>query len=94
MAAYLSFVGHVVSWMVGKGIPDLQAREYVASMLVGILYTGAEAANRTFEEIVWAHATPGGLNEQVLRDLTGQGVFETLTKALESVHRRAAGQSS
>jgi pyrroline-5-carboxylate reductase len=40
------------------------------------------------------HATPGGLNEQVLRDLTEHGVFDSLTAALDSVHRRATGQAS
>jgi pyrroline-5-carboxylate reductase len=94
MAAYFGFVGHIASWVAQKGIPDQQAREYVARMFAGLADAGLGAANRTFEDLAAAHATPGGLNEQVLRELTDQGVFDTLTEALDSVHRRAAGQSA
>ena len=91
MAAYFGFLGHIASWVTAKGIPAAQAREYVARMFAGLNEAGLEAPQRGFEELATAHATPGGLNEQVLRDLTAHGVFETLTEALDSVHRRASG---
>ena len=95
MAAYFSFVGQIASWVAAKGIPDQQAREYVARMFAGLTDTGLRAAaNQTFEDLAAAHATRGGLNEQVLRERTDDGVFDTLTAALDSVHRRAAGQSA
>jgi pyrroline-5-carboxylate reductase len=94
MAAYFSFVGHIASWVARKGIPDQQAREYVARMFAGLNDAGVTAGNRTFEDLAEAHATRGGLNEQVLRELTGRGVYDALTEALDSVHRRAAGQSA
>jgi pyrroline-5-carboxylate reductase len=94
MAAYFSYVGRIASWMAGKGVPDRQAREYVARMFAGLGDTGLEASDRSFEDLMVAHATPGGLNEQVLRDLTNHGVFDTLGEALDSVHRRATGKSA
>jgi pyrroline-5-carboxylate reductase len=93
MAAYFGFVGHIASWAALKGIPEQQAREYVARMFAGLAHAGLGAASQSFEDLASAHATPGGLNEQVLRELTDHGVFETLRAALDSVHRRAAGQS-
>jgi pyrroline-5-carboxylate reductase len=94
MAAYFSFVGRVASWMSRKGIPEQQAREYVARMFAGMASAGLEDPKRSFEVLAADHATPGGLNEQVLRDLTEHGVFDILTGALDAVHRRASGQSA
>ena len=94
MAAYFGFVGHIASWLARKGIPEQQAREYMARTFAGLADAGLEVSARTFEDLASAHATPGGLNEQVLRDLTDHGVFEILTDALDAVYRRAAAQSA
>ena len=94
MAAYFGFVGQIASWVAQKGVPEQQGREYVAQMFRGLTDAGLEAAQQSFEDLAAAHATPGGLNEQLLRDLTDHGVFDTLAQALDSVHRRAAGQSA
>ena len=94
MAAYFGFVGHIASWLARKGIPEQQAREYMARTFAGLADAGLEVSARTFEDLASAHATPGGLNEQVLRDLTDHGVFEILTDALDAVYRRAAAHSA
>ncbi len=94
MAAYFSFVGHIASWVARKGVPEEQAHEYIARMFAGLSDASLEESQRNFEDLATAHATPGGLNEQVMRDLTCRGVFDTLTEALDSVHRRATGQSA
>ena len=94
MAAYFGFVGEIASWVAGKGIAEQQAREYVARMFAGLSATGVEEGARSFEELAKAHATPGGLNEQVLRDLTGNGVFGALSDALDRVHRRAVSHTA
>ncbi|HYZ84099.1 MAG TPA: pyrroline-5-carboxylate reductase [Bryobacteraceae bacterium] len=92
MAAYFGFVGHIASWVARKGVPEQQGREYMARMFAGLTDGNLEGSQLSFEDLAAAHATPGGLNEQVLRDLTDHGVFDTLTRALDSVHRRASGQ--
>jgi len=92
MAAYFGFVGSVASWMARQGIPEQQAREYTARMFAGLADAGLEASGRSFEDLAEAHATPGGLNEQVLCDLTAAGVFDTFAEALERVHWRATGK--
>ena len=93
MATYFGFLGSIASWMARKGLPEQQCREYVARMFAGLADAGLETSELTFEDLATAHATPGGLNEQVLRDLTDHGVFDTLAEALDSVHRRATGAS-
>jgi len=90
MAAYFGYVGCIASWMTRKGIPEGTAREYLARMFAGLSSASVDGSGRTFEDLATAHATPGGLNEQVLRDLTNEGVFSTLAGALDRVHLRAA----
>jgi pyrroline-5-carboxylate reductase len=63
-------------------------------MFAGLADAGLETSQRSFEELAEAHATPGGLNAQVLRDMTDRGAFEILNEALDTVHRRATGQST
>ena len=91
MAAYFAIIGHTAAWVAGQGLPEQQARAYVAQLFAGLAGTGLESSDRSAAELSAAHATPGGLNEQFLRHLTREGVFDVLTEGLESVHRRATG---
>ncbi|MGJ5816750.1 pyrroline-5-carboxylate reductase [Paludibaculum fermentans] len=91
MAAYFGFMGHIASWVAGKGIPEPQARQYIALLFSGLASTGLEESGQSPADLAVAHSTPGGLNEQLLRHLTEHGVFDTLNDALEAVHRRASG---
>jgi pyrroline-5-carboxylate reductase len=93
MASYFGFMSSIASWMTAKGIPEDQARGYMARVFAGLAEAGIDHDSESFESLAAAHATPGGLNEQVLRDLTGHGVFEILNEALDSVHRRASGMA-
>ncbi|MBN9663511.1 MAG: NAD(P)-binding domain-containing protein [Acidobacteria bacterium] len=94
MAAYFAFMGQISSWVAARGIPEQQARQYIAQLFAGLAGTGLETTGRTPADLAAAHSTPGGLNEQVLRHLTTHGVFEILTEALDAVHRRASGLES
>ncbi|WP_321472636.1 pyrroline-5-carboxylate reductase [uncultured Paludibaculum sp.] len=91
MAAYFAFMGHIASWVAAKGIAEQQARQYIALLFAGLADTGLETSERTASDLAAAHSTPGGLNEQLLRHLTDHQVFDTLTEALDAVHRRAVG---
>src|SRR5579872_3663604 len=68
MAAYFGFIGHIAAWVARKGVPERQARDYMARMFAGLSDASLEGP-RSFEQLAAAHATPGGLNEQVVRDL-------------------------
>ncbi|QOY88015.1 pyrroline-5-carboxylate reductase [Paludibaculum fermentans] len=91
MAAYFGFMGQISSWVAAKGIPEQQARQYIAQLFAGLAGTGLEESGQSPADLAAAHSTPGGLNEQLLRHLTDHGVFQTLTDALDAVHRRASG---
>jgi len=94
MAAYFGFAGCISSWAARKGIAEQQAREHLSLMFAGLFDAGREGTGGGFEEIATAHATPGGLNEQVLGDLKANGFFDVFTAALDRVHLRATGHSA
>jgi len=75
IASHLAFAETVASWLARHGIPEATARTYVPAMFRGA--TNAEE-----------HATPGGINEQLLHDLTRHGLFEHLSAGLDAVLRR------
>jgi pyrroline-5-carboxylate reductase len=75
IASHLTFAETVASWLARHGVPEVTARTYIATM-----FRGATHAKE--------HATPGGINEQLLRDLTQHGLFEHLSAGLDAVLRR------
>lgn len=88
MAAYFAFADTIASWLTRHGIPDGQAREYLARIHSGLAYTALEHPERSFEALAADHATRGGINEQVVAHLRAHGSFEALSDALDAVMRR------
>ncbi|HKE22123.1 MAG TPA: pyrroline-5-carboxylate reductase [Bryobacteraceae bacterium] len=88
MATYFAIADGVSSWLVGQGIPQQQARDYVATVFSGLSQTAVEGPERSFQSLAADHATRGGLNEQVVRYLTEHGMFARLSEALDGVMQR------
>lgn len=79
IASHLAFSDAVASWLASHGVAESEARAYVRAMIRGVINGDAGAE---------AHATPGGINEQLLRHLERHGVFEQLAGGLDSVLHR------
>ncbi|HXS97552.1 MAG TPA: pyrroline-5-carboxylate reductase [Candidatus Limnocylindrales bacterium] len=93
MAAYFAYADCIAGWMTNNGVAPQQARDYVAQIFAGMAMTAVEGPDRTFPALAEDHATRGGLNEQVLRDLRSHHVCESITEALDSVMRRVTAAS-
>jgi pyrroline-5-carboxylate reductase len=93
MAAYFAYADCIAGWMTNNGVAPQQARDYVAQIFAGMAMTAVEGPDRTFPALSEDHATRGGLNEQVLRDLRSHHVCESITEALDSVMRRVTAAS-
>jgi len=46
------------------------------------------APEADFTHLAQDYATRGGINEQVLKELTARNVFDALAESLDGVHRR------
>lgn len=93
MATYFGFGDGVACWLTRHGIRQAEARDYVARIFSGMAQTALESPERSFAKLAAEHATKGGTNEQVLNDLTGHGVFERFSEALDAVMRRVTAGS-
>jgi len=93
MATYFSLMDTIASWLSRNGIPPSQSRDYIARIFSGLADTAIEAPDRSFQTLASDHATPGGINEHIVKTLTGRGVFDTLSEILDAVMRRVTAAS-
>jgi pyrroline-5-carboxylate reductase len=98
MGSYFSFANTVTSWMTRQGIAPENAYLYVGKMLQGLAGASSARPNGNFASLAHEHQTPGGLNEQLLRLVTRDGLFTDLDSALDAVLKRiqeaGSGRSS
>ena len=88
MASYFSFADTVAGWMTHKGVAPANTHIYVAQILKGLAQAPMMAPDRSFAALAEEHQTAGGLNEQVVRQLTDKGIFAELSSALDAVLTR------
>jgi pyrroline-5-carboxylate reductase len=88
IASHLAFADTIAAWLARHGIPEAMARNYMSGMFRGVITAAVSSPRQTFASLASEHATPGGINEQVLHHLIGRGVFETLSESLDAVWRR------
>ena len=87
VAAYFGYLGAIAGWLDSRGIPEDDARRYVAATFAA-LASELGAPDPDFAELANAHATPGGLNEQFARDLGEAGVYDAVRTGLDAVLAR------
>lgn len=90
VAAYFRYLGAVAGWLAEQGIPDAEARAYVAATY-GALSGELAEPDADFGALAGAHATPGGLNEQFARELGEAGVYDAVRASLDGVLARVLG---
>lgn len=69
-------------WLQKQGVEAEQAAKWTGAVFHCISYDTAHANAHTFDELV-EEQTPGGLNEQVLRELTEGGSWSALQDSLD-----------
>jgi pyrroline-5-carboxylate reductase len=92
-ATYFKYLETIHNWLKTHSVPDAKARDYIATLYRAIGTAPETAPETDFAHLAQDYATRGGINEQVLRELTARNVFDALAESLDSVHRRisAAG---
>lgn len=90
ISTLLDCLSSVAGWLAEHGIEGPSAESFVRSMFQGVA-GGLSDHSRSLSELVTAHETPGGLNEQVRRTWLTQRNREALTQALDGVRARLAG---
>jgi len=78
-------------WLEGQGIEAALAAKYIGAIYHCISYDSRNPSAHTFDELV-SEQTAGGLNEQVVRELTEAGAFTALTDSLDGALARIEGR--
>ena len=87
VAAHFAYLGRIGDWLAARGIAPLEARQYVAAMF-GELAASLQNPDPDFQRLGKEHATPGGINEQFARFMTGRGVWQTVDEGLDQIRLR------
>lgn len=90
-ATYFKQLETIHGWLKKHGVADAKAREYIAATFKALAGVPETAPDQDFTHLAKDYATRGGINEQVLRELTARNVFGALAESLHSVHRRILG---
>jgi pyrroline-5-carboxylate reductase len=93
IASYFAFADSIASWLVGYGVPQGKAREYIARIFWALGNTAVDAPQRSFQSLAGDHATPGGINEQFLAHLAEHRTFEVVSDGLSAVMHRITSAS-
>jgi len=93
VAAYFAYADSIASWLVRRGVPALTARDYISRVLPSLAEEALQMPNDSFRAMARAHATPGGLNEQIFNYLEARGLFSGVSDALDQVMQRMTGSS-
>jgi pyrroline-5-carboxylate reductase len=91
MASYFGFAGSIASWLANQGVPASEARRYVGAIFGGLAATANDAAGTSFPVLATEHATPGGINEQLLKHLVDRHVFADMHEGLDEILARIRG---
>lgn len=87
-ATYFKYLDTIHGWLKDHGVEDPKARDYIATIYQALANAPDTAPDAGFMHLATEYATRGGINEQVLRDLTARNVFDAFAESLDGVHRR------
>jgi pyrroline-5-carboxylate reductase len=90
LAGFFEYLRTQTDWLETRGIPVDDARRYVAATYAGALTSLRTVDAPDFAELAADYATPGGVNEQVARELREHGSFDVLKEALDRALGRLA----
>jgi len=90
-ASYFKYLDTIHSWVRSQGVETGKARDYITSIFKALANAPDTAPEADFLHLSQDYATRGGINEQVLRELTERGMFDAFAESLGRVHRRVAG---
>ena len=82
IAGFFEYLRTQSDWLEDRGIPADEARRYVAATFAGVVGS-LRTGKPDLGELAGEYATPGGVNEQVARDLREHGTYDELRSALD-----------
>jgi hypothetical protein len=92
MGSYYGQLRACHEWLVERGVNSADASTYVGAIMLSIAEDGKAAGSGGFQRLI-DEQTPGGYNEQGLRELTVAGVFDEYKATMTSINSRWEGKT-
>ena len=88
MAPFYEYLKVLSNWLVRRGIKRKEAQRYISSLFVALSQDSAVNSGKDLKYLVKDSQTPGGLNEQAVKQLRKAGFYRHLEKSLNSILKR------
>ena len=88
MAPFYEYLKVLSNWLVRRGIKRKEAQRYISSLFVALSQDASVNSEKDLKYLVKDSQTPGGLNEQAVKQLRKAGFYKKLEKTLNSIHKR------
>ena len=88
MAPFYEMLKVQSEWLVKKGIKRDKAQKYITSLFVALSEDSAIKSKKHLKHLVVESQTPGGLNEQSVKELRKSGYYKSLERSLNSILKR------
>tara|TARA_B110000196_G_scaffold297128_1_gene287974 strand:+ start:157 stop:927 length:771 start_codon:yes stop_codon:yes gene_type:complete len=88
MAPFYEMLKIQSDWLVKRGIARNKAQKYITSLFVALSEDSVLNSKKQLKYLVANSQTPGGLNEQGVKELRKSGFYKSLEKSLNSILKR------
>ena len=88
MAPFYEILKVLSDWLVNRGIKRNKAQRYITSLFVALSVDSVNNSVKHLKHLVADSQTPGGLNEQAVRELRRAKFYKNLEKSLNNVLKR------
>ena len=88
MAPYYEILNTLSKWLSSKGLKKTDTQKYITSLFVALSEDSVINSKKHLKYLVSESQTPGGLNEQGVKELRKSGFYKSLEKSLNSILKR------
>ena len=88
MASFYELLRALSDWLVKKGIKRNEAQKFITSLCVALSEDSTTNSKKDLKYLVKESQTPGGLNEQAVKELRKAGFYRNFEKSLNSILKR------
>ena len=88
MASYYNMLKIMSDWLIKKGIKKNDAQKHITSLFLALSEDAYFNSKKELKYLVKDSQTPKGLNEQGLKEMSKQKVYNNIVRTLNSIHKR------
>ena len=88
MAPFYEILKVLSDWLVKRGIKRNEAQKYITSLFVALSEDSVINSKKHLKYLVAESQTPGGLNQQAVKELKKSGFYKSLEKSLNGILKK------